>query len=93
MSIELSYLLMEATFVVYSFRRTLNHIRKFFLGKSIPPPFKKISPSFGATKLSDVQQFRWCTARSGTKSGTTIAKCCVSSGAGAGATTGNTSIF
>jgi hypothetical protein len=26
-----------------------------FLGKSIPPPFEKISPSFGAAKLSDVQ--------------------------------------
>jgi hypothetical protein len=36
------------------------------LGKSIPPPFEKISPLFGAAKLLDVQQFRWCTARSGT---------------------------
>jgi hypothetical protein len=70
MSIELSNLLMEATFVVYSFRRTLNHVRKF-IGKSIPPPFEKISPSFGAAKLSDVQQFHCCTAISGTRSGTT----------------------
>jgi hypothetical protein len=28
-----------------------------FLGKSIPPPFEKISPTFGAAKLSDVHQF------------------------------------
>jgi hypothetical protein len=45
---------MEATFVVYSCRRTLNHVR-MFLGKSIPPPFENISPSFDAAKLSDVQ--------------------------------------
>jgi hypothetical protein len=32
MSIELSNLLMEATFVVYSCRRALNHVREF-IGK------------------------------------------------------------
>jgi hypothetical protein len=31
MSIELSNLLMKATFVVYSFRGTLTHVRKFIM--------------------------------------------------------------
>jgi hypothetical protein len=43
------------------------------LGKSIPPPFENKSPSFGAAKLSDVQQCRCCTATSGT----TTFWCCV----------------
>jgi hypothetical protein len=44
MSIELSYLLMEATFVVYSFRRTLNHVRKFFWENQYLHHLKKFHP-------------------------------------------------
>jgi hypothetical protein len=63
------------------------------LGKSIPPPFENISPSFGAAKLSDVQQCRCCTATSGTTTGTPTVQCCVYVGAGVGATTGTTTNF
>jgi hypothetical protein len=44
MSIELSNLLMEVTFVVYSCRRTLIHVKKFFWENQYPHHLKTFHP-------------------------------------------------